>query len=248
MTLSKPLIFFDLETTGVSTNKDRIVQIACIKVKVDGTGRDEKVLLINPEMPIPPSATAVHGITDEMVKDAPTFRQVAVGIKKFFTDCDIAGYNSNQFDLPLLATEFERVGVPFMDWVYSLIDVMVIERKVNSHKLTDAYERYTGEKLTDAHDALADAKATETVLIAQLEKYFSTQEIEVTPELLDEFTQGDNKRFDIAGKCYIKDHKVYWAFGKNKDKEVQESLSYLQWVMSTDFPAETKNKLNSYIN
>ena len=248
MKLLKPIVFFDLETTGVNTSTDKIVQIAVIKINTDGS-REEKEMLIDPQMPIPPSATEVHGITDEMVQGKPTFKQVSKGIKDFFYGSDIAGYNSDNFDVPILMQEFHRCQIEFPDWELNFVDVLKVERLLNSHKLTDAFKRYTGKDLDDAHEALADTRATEAVFMDQLKRLNEDDSLteDHTPESIDKLCQGENIRFDYAGKCYIKDGVVFWSFGKNKDNPVLEDPGYLNWVLNSDFPIETKNKLKSLL-
>lgn len=238
MKITRPIVFFDLETTGTSTTKDRIVQIACIKIDMEGN-QEEKKMLINPTIPIPKQATDVHGITDEMVKDSPIFKNISKALYFFFKDCDIAGYNSDSFDIPLLTEEFARVGIQFLDWEHNLVDVLKYERVLRPNKLADVYKRYTGKDLEDAHDALNDVRATVEILFHQIEN-----NPDITPEEIDTTCQGDKKRFDIGGKAYIgTDGIVRWSFGKNADKPVLEDNSYLEWAMKSDFPFELKNKL-----
>lgn len=248
MKLLKPIIIFDLETTGVSINDDKIVQMATIKIHPDGT-EEGKTILLNPERPIPKDASDVHGITDEMVKDAPTFKQVSKSMFEYFDGCDLGGYNSDNFDIPLLMAEFDRCGIEFLKWEPNVIDGLKIERLINSHKLENAYKRHTGKTLDDAHDAMADSKATLEVLRSQF-KMLSNQE-EMSDELsikdVDEYCQDENKRFDYAGKTYEKDGVVYWTFGKHKDKPVLDDRSYLNWVLSSNFPIQTKTKLKSLL-
>jgi DNA polymerase-3 subunit epsilon len=252
MKLSKPLIFFDLETTGVNISSDRIVQIAIVKMNVDGT-TDEKTKLINPGIPIPKEATDVHGITDEMVKDQPKFGQIAKGLKSTFEGCDIGGFNSDNFDVPLIIQEFQNVGIEFPDWDVDFIDVLKVERIINSNKLGEVFKRYTGETLEGAHDALEDTRATKKIFAHQLNKLkdifaeIEGFEGELTPKIIDRYCQGDQKRFDYAGKTYIKDETVFWSFGQHKDKPVLEDRGYLNWVLNKDFPIETKNKLKELI-
>lgn len=240
MKINRPIVFFDLETTGVSTTKDRIVQIACVKIDLDGN-KEEKKLLINPLIPIPKEATDVHGISDEMVKDAPLFKNISKALYFFFKDCDIAGYNSDNFDVPLLTEEFARVGINFLDWEYNLVDVLKHERLLHSNKLADVYKRYTGQDLDGAHDALNDVRATVEILFYQIEG-----KPEITPEEIDSICQGEKKRFDVAGKAYIdKDGIVRWSFGKNISQPVLQDLKYLDWVLNNDFPSESKIKLKN---
>ena len=240
MKLTKPLITFDLESTSVDTETARIVQIAAIKRNIDGT-KEEKNLLINPTIPIPPESTEIHGITDEMVKDAPTFKQVAQSMKNWFFGCDISGFNSDSYDIALLSAEMDRVGIPFLDWDLNLVDVMKLHRHFYPNKLTDIYKRFTGEELENAHNALSDVKASDVVLDCILREQFET---EPTPKELDELLQGSKKRVDYAGKMYKdEDGVVRWAFSKNMDKPVLEDMGFTNWVLSNNFTKDTKDKI-----
>ncbi|MEZ4961938.1 MAG: 3'-5' exonuclease [Saprospiraceae bacterium] len=222
MHLTRPLIFFDLETTGTNTAQDRILQIGAIKMRPDG-GREEKNVLINPGIPIPAAATAVHGISDEDVKDAPVFRQIAKSFAQWLSGCDLAGYNSDNFDVPILVEEFDRVGIEFPEEGTRFIDFLKIERNVNSHRLEETYKRYTGQPLDGAHDALADVRATATVFQLQLER---NPNLPTSIPDLEELCQGENGRVDFAGKLYEKDGQVCWSFGKHKGELVSETRDY----------------------
>ena len=255
ITLKRALIFFDLETTGVAVSTDKIIQIATTKYFPDGK-TESKTVLINPGIEIPKEAIDVHGITNEMVKDAPTFKQFSKSLFEHFSGCDLAGYNSDTFDVPLLIAEFQRCGISFPEGGVSFIDVLKIERIVNSHKLTETYQRYTGKPLENAHDAGADVEGTGVVFGFQLEKLKAifknenesfSEETDLTVERIDLFCQGDKMRFDYAGKMYQKDGVVYWSFGKNADKSVLDDRGYLNWVLSSDFPIETKEKIKSLL-
>lgn len=248
MKLQRPIVFFDLETTGVNITTDRIVQIAAIKIDVDGT-RTEKTTLINPTISIPKEATEVHGITDDMVKDQPTFKQISKSLFSFFEGCDIGGYNSDVFDVPLLIQEFHRCEIEFPTWEVFFLDGLKIERIINSHKLEETFKRYTGKTLENAHDALADTQATFEVISEQIGVINGdgTRNEDITIEQLDKFIQGDNLRFDYAGKCYMKEDVVYWSFGKNKDNPVLDDRGYLNWVLTSDFPIQTKKKLKELL-
>jgi len=241
MTLSKPIVFFDLETTGVNTSHDKIVQIGAIKLNIDGT-EEVKNVLINPTIPIPAGATAVHGISDEDVKDKPKFNQIAKSFAAWLRGCDLAGYNSDNFDIPMLIEEFSKAGVEFPEDGTSFVDVLKIERRVNSHTLGNTYKRYTGDELEGAHDALADVRATLTIFQKQLE---------VNPDLpkeaaaIDRHCQGENKRVDYAGKLYKKEGAVYWNFGKHRHALVLETVEYANWVLNSDFPEDTKRRIRS---
>lgn len=244
MKLDKPIVFFDLETTGVNTSKDRIVQIALIKIYPNGE-QEQKSTLINPTIPIPAGATEVHGITDEMVKDAPTFSQIAKSLLEQIGGCDLGGYNSDSFDVPLLIEEFSRASIeyPREGDNINFVDALRFERLLNSHKLTDTYKRYTGKDLEGAHDALNDVVATAEVVLSQIEKYGQ----ELTPKEIDELCQGDKKRHDYAGKLYEVDGEVYWNFGKHQDQKVADTIQYASWVLSADFPKDTKNRITKII-
>lgn len=239
MSSKKPIVFFDLETTGVSTTYDRIVQIGAIKVHPDGT-EEIKNVLINPTIPIPAGAAAVHGISDEDVKDKPEFRRIAKSFLKWLSGCDLAGYNSDNFDVPMLVEEFSRVGITFPEPDTCFIDVLKIERLVCSHKLGETYKRYTGEELIDAHDAIADIRATVAIFNKQLA---NNPELPVDAAGLDAYCQGEFKRVDFAGKLYEKEGDAYWKFGKYRDKLVKETREYCRWVLNSDFPAETKMQI-----
>ncbi|AFM54839.1 DNA polymerase [Croceibacter phage P2559S] len=245
MKIEKPIVFFDLETTGVNTSTDRIVQIAILKINTEGE-QETANRLINPGRPIPKAATDVHGITDEMVKDAPTFKQIAKSLFDIFDGCDVGGYNSDNFDVPLLIEEFNRAEIeyPAAGAAINFVAVLKLERKVNSHKLTDTYKRYTGKELDGAHDALNDVRATAEVLFEQMAKFKEP----MTAAQIDEYCQGEAGRFDYAGKMYVKDDVVCWAFGKHKDKPVTSDRQYADWVMRSDFPLDTKNKLKTVLN
>ena len=242
MKLNRPIVFFDLETTSVEISTARVVQIACIKINMDGS-TEEKKMFINPSIPIPAEAIEVHGITNDMVKDAPFFSQIAKGLYSFFKDCDIAGYNSDAYDVPLLCEEFGRLSITFLDWDYNLVDVLKYERLLKPNKLADVYKRYTGKELEGSHDAMNDVKATFEILFHQI-----GDNEEITPEEIDEFCQGNRKRFDVAGKTYLNEEGiVFWSFGKNMNKPVLDDKGYLEWVLKNDFPSETKFKLRQLL-
>jgi len=242
MKLNKPIVFFDLETTGVDIATARIVQIACIKLNMDGS-MEEKKMLINPTIPIPAEAIEVHGITNEMVKDAPLFSQIAKGLFSFFKDCDIAGYNSDNYDVPLLCEEFARLSILFLCWDYNLVDVLKYERLLRPNKLGDVYKRYTGKELEGSHDAMNDTRATLEILFHQIEG-----KEEITPAEIDELCQGAKKRFDIAGRTYINNQGIVcWSFGKNIHNPVLDDKKYIDWVLNSDFPSETKFKIRQLL-
>ena len=239
----KPIIFFDLETTGVDITHDRIVEISLIKVMPDGQ-EIEKTRRINPEMPIPPEATAVHHITDEMVKDEPRFRQVAKSLANEMSGCDFAGFNSNRFDIPMLDQEFQRAGVKFDFSKARFIDVQTIFHKKEQRTLVAAYKFYCGKDLDGAHSANADTRATLEVLKAQLDHY---DDLPNDIDALAEFSR-QNRNVDFMGRMiYNDDDKEVINFGKYKGKLVEEVLrrdpSYYDWIMRGDFAQNTKDCL-----
>lgn len=241
--LERPIIFFDLETTGTNVTHDRIVEISYIKVYPDGT-EEKKSRRLNPEMPIPAESTAVHHITDEDVKDELTFRQVAKSLLQIFDGCDIAGYNSNKFDVPVLMEEFGRCGINFDITGRRFIDVQNIFHKMEQRTLVAAYKFYCGGELKDAHSALADTQATYEVLLGQLGRY---EELENDVEFLAKFSN-IGRNVDLASRIVLndKDEPVF-NFGKHKGKTVKEVLrrepSFYDWMMQGDFPKNTKDVL-----
>lgn len=247
--MKKPIIYFDLETTSTDVTKDRIVEISCIKYNIDGT-TEKKYSLINPETEIPLEASEVHGITNEAVKDSPTFKQIAKSMRSWFEGCDLAGYNSNNFDVPLLSAEFERAGVDGINWNPNLLDVLVLYRYLYPNTLSDVYKRLTGKELEGAHSAENDVLGTKEIadiLIPQLRE-IAEEKIE-TVEEIDKYLQGDQKRFDLAGKLYVdKGGVVRYGFGKDKDKSVVENKGFGQWMLNQSFPKETKDKIREIIN
>lgn len=244
MKLNKPIIYFDAETTGVETETARIVELACIKYNPDGT-QEEKTIRVNPTIPIPTQASEVHGITDEMVKDKPTFKQYAQAIRNWFDGCDLAGFNSDNYDVPLLSAEFERAGLEGIDWNPNLLDIIKLYRLLYPNTLSDVYKRLTGKELEGAHGAVADILATKEIadlLIPKLKE--TTEESLETIGEIDSFMQGDKKRFDLAGKMYTDtDGVVKWNFSKNKDKAVLSDAGFVNWFNQQGFPQESKNKI-----
>ena len=241
LNLKRPIIFFDLETTGVDTSKDRIVEISMIKVMPDGE-EIIKTRRINPEMPIPPEATEVHHITDEDVKDCPTFRQIAKSLYQFMEGCDFGGFNSNRFDLPMLVEEFLRVGVDVDFKNRKFVDVQNIFHKMEERTLVAAYRFYCNKDLTEAHSAEADTLATYEVLKAQLDRY---DILENSIESLAKFSTRVETA-DYAGRIAYNDKgEEIFTFGKYKGipvRKVFEEIdpSYYSWLMNGDFPAYTK--------
>ena len=243
LNLKNPIAFIDLETTGINVAKDRIVEICIVKVSPNGD-EEVKTYRVNPEIPIPGHASAVHGIKDEDVKDEPTFKVIGKTIAKYLEGCDLAGYNSNRFDFPLLAEEFLRADIDFDMRKRKFVDVQTIFHKMEQRTLTAAYRFYCNKELEGAHGAEADTKATYEVLKAQLDKYDG---LENDIEYLAKFSS-QNKNADFAGFIIIDDKGVErFNFGKNKGKTVEEVLEqqpgYYGWVMNSDFPLYTKKIL-----
>lgn len=238
--LNRPMVFFDLETTGTNISTDRIVQISMIKLYPDGRVV-EKNRYINPEMPIPAQSTAVHHITDEMVASEPTFRQVGASLAEQLMGCDIAGFNSNRFDIPLLDAEFERAGIDFDFSKAHFVDVQTIYHKKEPRTLEAAYRYYCGSELDGAHDASNDTRATMEVLMAQLERY---DDLPVEVGALSEYAC-NNRNVDLAGRLiYDDNNREIINFGKYKGRVAEEVLAtdpgYYSWIMQGDFPRNTK--------
>ena len=241
--LTKPLCFFDLETTGTDISKDRIVEIAILKLYPDGS-KETLESRVNPEMPIPAEASAVHGITNEMVAEVPTFKEQSQKIYAFFKGCDLAGFNSDRFDIPLLVEELLRAEIDFDFKSTKTVDVQTIFHKMEARTLSAALKFYCNEDLTDAHSALADTQATHDVLLAQLDRY---NDLEPNVPFLNEFSTR-RKTADFAGfVVYDKVGAMCFGFGKHKGKKVTEVLEkepgYFGWVLNADFPRYTKKVL-----
>ncbi len=245
--LERPLAFIDLETTGVNVSTDRIVEIAMVKISPDGT-KLVKRKLINPLMPIPVGASEIHGITDEMVKNAPSFKMVANEVKQFVENCDLAGYNSNRFDIPMLIEEFLRAGIEFSTDGIKLVDVQKVFHMMEQRTLGAAYKFYCNKVLEGAHGAEVDATATWEILEAQIERY---PQIGNTVETVVKFT-GEDDIVDFARR-FIKDKGIeIFNFGKHKGKPVvqvlKEEPQYYDWMMKGDFAMNTKQKLTEILN
>ncbi len=241
LSLKRPIVFFDLETTGTNISHDRIVEISLVKVMPDGT-EIVKTRRVNPEMPIPAEATAIHHITDEDVRNEPTFRQIAKSLAQIFTGCDIAGFNSNRFDIPLLDQEFQRADVDFDFGKARFIDVQTIFHKKEPRNLTAAYNFYCGKNLEDAHSASADTMATYEVLKAQLVRY---EDLPLDVAELSEYAC-QNRNVDFVGRLIYDDlHREVINFGKYKGRVAEEVLkadpSYYTWIMNGDFTKNTKD-------
>ena len=244
LNLKNPLVFFDLETTGTNINSDRIVEICYLKVYPNGN-EESKTLRINPGMHIPEASSAIHGIYDVDVKDCPTFKDVAKKIASDIEGCDLAGFNSNRFDIPVLAEEFLRAGVDIDLMKRKFIDVQVIYHKMEQRTLSAAYKFYCEKNLEDAHTAEADTRATYEVLKAQLDRYADTLQNDIN--FLSEYSC-HTKNVDFAGRIVYNDQGVeVFNFGKYKGVSVKEILQkdpgYYSWIMQGDFTLNTKNVL-----
>ncbi|PHR48138.1 MAG: DNA polymerase III subunit epsilon [Fluviicola sp.] len=242
LNIQKPLAIFDLETTGLDISADRIVEIAILKVSPDG--KEEKYeKRINPEMNISGESTSIHGISNADVKDCPTFSELADEIATFIGEADLAGFNSNKFDIPLLAEEFLRVKHPFKTGERKFIDVQNIFHKMEQRTLVAAYKFYCDKDLTNAHSADADVIATYEVLKAQIERY---EEVENDVSFLAEFsTQNKNKILDFAGRIAQNENgEAIYNFGKHKGKTIAEIAEsepgYYGWMLNGNFPRYTK--------
>lgn len=238
--LTKPLAFIDLETTGVSVGSDRIVEISILKL-FPNYNKELKTLRVNPTIPIPESSSAIHGIKDEDVKNEPTFKQLAPQLLIFIEGCDLAGYNSNKFDIPLLVEEFLRAEVDFDISNRKMIDVQNIFHQMEQRTLSAAYKFYCDKDLVNAHSAEADTIATYEILEAQIERY---NDLKNDMQFLHDFSMR-TKNVDLAGRIiYNKDGVEIFSFGKHKDKPVCEVFkaepSYYSWMMNGDFPLHTK--------
>ena len=243
--LSKPIWFFDLETTGIDITKDRIVEISILKVYPNGN-KESKTWLVNPTIPIPKAASDVHGITDERVAGEPTFKELAKQIHNMIKDSDLAGYNSDRFDIPLLAEEMLRAEVDFDLGNRVSVDVQTIFHKMEQRTLSAAYKFYCGKDLIDAHTASADTNATYEILKAQLDRY---DNLENNIKKLSEFTYR-KQIADFAGFIGYNDKgEEIFTFGKHKGKRVEdifdEEPGYFGWLLGADFPLYTKKILTA---
>jgi DNA polymerase-3 subunit epsilon len=256
LNLTRPLAFFDLEATGLNLGSDRIVEIAILKVLTDGT-QEIKCMRINPQMPIPNETSLIHNIYDEDVKDSPTFKDVALELADFIGDADLAGYNSNKFDIPLLMEEFLRSQVEFDLESRRFVDVQNIFHQMEQRTLKAAYQFYCGKKIENAHSAEADITATYEVLLAQLEKYQDTEwedrkgnkskPVKNDVDALHQFTNL-SKPVDFAGRLVFNEDGIeVFNFGKHKGKCVEQVFtaepSYYAWMQQGDFPLYTKRCL-----
>jgi DNA polymerase-3 subunit epsilon len=243
LNLKNPIAFIDLETTGINVAKDRIVEICIVKVHQNGD-EEVKTLRVNPGMPIPAKSTAIHGIRDEDVKDEPKFKEIGKKIAKILEGCDLAGYNSNRFDFPLLAEEFLRADIDFDMKKRKFVDVQTIFHKMEQRTLVAAYKFYCNKDLEGAHGAEADTKATYEVLKSQLDKY---DVLENDIDYLAKYST-QNNNVDFAGFIILDEKGIEtFNFGKNKGVPVEKVLAdqpgYYSWVMNSDFPLYTKKVL-----
>ena len=241
--LERPLVFFDLETTGINIAMDRIVEISILKIFPNGN-KESKTWLVNPEIEIPKEASDIHGITNEKVVTEPTFKELAGKVSEMISGCDLAGFNSNRFDIPLLAEEMLRTGTDFEMKDRVAIDVQVIFHKKEERTLGAGYKFYCGKDLENAHSAEADTLATYEILKAQLDKY---DDLENDVKFLNEFST-HNKRADFAGFIlFNEDQEEIFTFGKHKGKRVVDILKkepgYFSWIQNADFPLYTKKVL-----
>lgn len=254
LNLKQPIAFFDIESTGTNVVKDRIVEICFYKVMPDGA-TETKLRRINPTIPIPPEVTAIHGITNADVANEPTFKQVAKSLFDWLKDCDLAGYNSNKFDVPMLIEEFLRSDIDFSLKNRHLVDVQNIFHKMEPRTLKAAYKFYCGKELVDAHTAEADTIATYEILMSQIERYKETEFVDnegnvSTPvkndmEALYQFSY-NHRNVDLVGHIvYNANDKESFNFGKHKGKAVEDVFAkdphYYDWMMNADFPLSTKN-------
>lgn len=240
--LERPIVFFDLETTGVNVINDRIIEISILKVHPDGL-EESKTRRINPGIPIPPASSEVHGIMDEDVKDCPLFAQVARSLYQWIEGCDIAGFNSNRFDVPLLVEELLRAGVEVDLSRRRFVDVQTIYHKMERRTLEAAYRFYCDKTLDNAHSAEADTRATYEILMAQLDRY--PEELTNDVDFLAEFSSY-GRMVDFAGMLAYNDQdEIIINFGKHKGRVLAEVLSsepsYYHWVMGASFTLDTKN-------
>lgn len=244
LNLKNPIVFFDLETTGINITNDRIVELCYIKVYPNGN-EESKSMRINPEMHIPETSSAIHGIYDEDVRDCPTFKQVAKDLANTIEGCDLAGFNSNRFDIPVLVEEFLRVGIDIDLSKRKFVDVQNIYHKLERRTLSAAYKFYCGKDLENAHSAMADTQATYEVLMAQLDRY--PDELQNDVAFLSEFSKMSNN-VDFAGRMVYDEQGVeVFNFGKYKGRAVKDVLrtdpGYYGWILQGDFARNTKQVL-----
>jgi DNA polymerase-3 subunit epsilon len=249
LNLKNPIIFFDIESTGLNIASDRIVELSALKIFPNGD-QELKTRRLNPTILISPEAQAIHGISNEDVKDCPTFKEVAKSLASWMTGCDFAGYNSIKFDIPMLAEEFLRAGIEFDFRKRKLVDVQNIFHKMEQRTLSAAYKFYCNKDLENAHSAEADTVATFEILESQLDKYSDKLENDI--EFLSKFSTRTNS-LDYAGRIVLNEKEVpVFNFGKHKGKSVfkifAEEQSYYSWMMNGDFSLDTKQVLTKLYN
>lgn len=244
--LQRSLAFFDIESTGINPASDRIVELAIVKVSPDGTETRYR-RLVNPEMPIPKESREIHGISDEMVKDAPTFKALATEVLDFLADCDLGGYNSNRFDIPMLVEECLRAGQPFRLDNRRLLDVQKIYHKMEPRTLSAAYQFYCQKSLENAHSADADVVATWEVLKAQIDRY---PNIGNTLDSILKFT-GEERIVDVGRRFIWKGEEIVFNFGKHRGKAIhlvlKQEPQYYDWMMKGDFSLHTKQVITEFL-
>ncbi len=248
LNLKRPLVFFDLETTGIDVYRDRIVQIGAIQIMPDGT-KTEHEWIINPGIPIPKGASDVHGITDEMVADKPKLGDIGAELAKLFTNVDLGGYNVKNFDIPMLAEEFNRIGLSLDTEDIKIVDAMTIFKIKEARTLAAAYQKFCGKELVDAHDAMVDIRASMEVLDGQLSHY---DDLPYSPAELHEYCfPADPDAYDAEGKLRFVDGELTINFGKNKGKTLQylamNDAGYLEWILNGSFSDKVKEAIKKII-
>jgi len=243
LNLKKTLVVFDLETTGISVSNDRIIELACIILKPDGS-KEEMNMRFNPGIPIPPESSAIHGIYDKDVENEPTFKEKATELARVFSGCDFAGFNSNKFDYPMLVEEFLRAGIEFETSGRKFVDAQRIFHQMEQRTLSAAYKFYCQKELVNAHSASADTAATLEVLLAQLDRY---PQLKNDVDFLHTFS-GMDKMVDLAGRIVLNEQgEPVFNFGKHRNKKVElvfrTDSGYYKWMMDGDFSLDTKKKL-----
>lgn len=242
----RPLVVFDLESTGTDVVKDRIVEFGAMKMLSATNYKETKAILVNPGMPISNGAFEAHGITDEMVADKPSFSAYARSLHEYLWGCNVAGYNCRNFDVPMLSEEFARCGIKWPDGDTKIIDAFNIYRKKEPRDLAAAVKFYTGSEIQDAHSASGDVVSTARVLLGQLEMYPDLTDM--TPEELDSFCVDGKRALDVAGKIVLNDKgEAVYAFGKSIGVRVVDDPGFGQWMLKNDFASNTKAVLRGLL-
>jgi DNA polymerase-3 subunit epsilon len=245
LNFKRPIVFFDIESTGLNVNSDRIVSISLIKIHQDGT-IEAKSALLNPQIPIPKEATSIHGIKDEDVANCPTFKEISKSLYNFLKGCDLAGYNITSFDNLILFEEFLRSDIEFPDDDVKFIDVFNIFRKMEQRNLSAAYKFYCGKELLGAHSSDSDVIACLEVFAAQLNRYEELKN--KTIDEISQFSKMDN-RVDLAGRIVLNENGEYvYNFGKFKNTRIIDNISYAEWMLNSDFPTNTKIVLKKILS